>query len=79
MMQAATRSTLADLVEQHVTNLVRESAVVNRHSKRGGSVSPPPARRRRRRRTTTTMATTMATEATSNPSDGASSLCASDA
>jgi hypothetical protein len=39
MMQAATRSTLADLVEQHVTNLVRESAVVNRHSKRGGSVS----------------------------------------
>ena len=44
-MQAATaagatmKATLADLVECHITTLVRESALVNRHSKRGGSVS----------------------------------------
>ena len=38
-MQAATHATLANLVEQHVTSLIRESAVVNRHSKRGGLVS----------------------------------------
>ena len=36
---ATTRATLADLVECHITTLVRESAAVNRHSKRGGTVS----------------------------------------
>ncbi|KAL7536342.1 hypothetical protein ACHAXR_007099 [Thalassiosira sp. AJA248-18] len=39
MMQSATQATLANLVEQHVTSLIRESAVVNRHSKRGGLIS----------------------------------------
>jgi transcription initiation factor TFIID subunit 6 len=38
-MQAATRATLIDLVGRHVSSLIRESAVVNRHSKRGGCVS----------------------------------------
>jgi transcription initiation factor TFIID subunit 6 len=38
-MQAATHQTLANLVEAHVTALVRESAVVNRHSRRGGLLS----------------------------------------
>eukprot|EP00584_Thalassiosira_punctigera_P019470 CAMPEP_0172555466 /NCGR_PEP_ID=MMETSP1067-20121228/58434_1 /TAXON_ID=265564 ORGANISM="Thalassiosira punctigera, Strain Tpunct2005C2" /NCGR_SAMPLE_ID=MMETSP1067 /ASSEMBLY_ACC=CAM_ASM_000444 /LENGTH=508 /DNA_ID=CAMNT_0013343989 /DNA_START=11 /DNA_END=1537 /DNA_ORIENTATION=- len=38
-MQSATQSTLANLVEQHVTALIRESAAVNRHSKRCGVVS----------------------------------------
>lgn len=49
-MQAATQQTLANLVEAHVTALVRESAAVNRHSRRGGLISaadetnhsPPP-------------------------------------
>ncbi len=39
VMQAATRATLLNLVEQHVTALVRECAVINRHSKRSGFVS----------------------------------------
>jgi len=38
-MQAATQQTLANLVEAHVTGLVRESAAVNRHSRRGGLIS----------------------------------------
>mmetsp|Transcript_4630 Transcript_4630/g.11661 ORF Transcript_4630/g.11661 Transcript_4630/m.11661 type:complete len:502 (-) Transcript_4630:136-1641(-) len=38
-MQSATQATLADLVEQHVTSLIRESATVNRHSNRGGLIS----------------------------------------
>eukprot|EP00581_Thalassiosira_minuscula_P006718 CAMPEP_0183705730 /NCGR_PEP_ID=MMETSP0737-20130205/2763_1 /TAXON_ID=385413 /ORGANISM="Thalassiosira miniscula, Strain CCMP1093" /LENGTH=598 /DNA_ID=CAMNT_0025932955 /DNA_START=66 /DNA_END=1862 /DNA_ORIENTATION=- len=38
-MQSATQATLANLVEQHVTSLIRESAVINRHSNRGGIVS----------------------------------------
>ena len=38
-MQSATQSTLTNLVEQHVTSLIRESAVVNRHSKRCGTIS----------------------------------------
>lgn len=38
-MQAATKATLLNLVEQHVTSLVRECAVINRHSKRSGYVS----------------------------------------
>lgn len=38
-MQSATQTTLTNLVEQHVISLIRESAVVNRHSKRGGSLS----------------------------------------
>lgn len=38
-MQSATQAALANLVEQHVTTLVREAAVVNRQSKRGGRVS----------------------------------------
>ena len=38
-MQAATQQTLANLVEAHVTALVRESAAVNRHSRRGGLLS----------------------------------------
>ena len=38
-MQAATQQTLANLVEAHVTALVRESAAVNRHSRRGGLIS----------------------------------------
>jgi len=38
-MQAATQATLTNLVEQHITSLVRESAVVNRHSNKGGYVS----------------------------------------
>ena len=38
-MQSATQSTLANIVEQHVTSLIREAAVVNRHSKRGGLIS----------------------------------------
>mmetsp|Transcript_28456 Transcript_28456/g.52535 ORF Transcript_28456/g.52535 Transcript_28456/m.52535 type:complete len:508 (-) Transcript_28456:68-1591(-) len=38
-MQSATQATLANLVEQHVTSLIRESAVVNRHSNRGGLIS----------------------------------------
>lgn len=36
---ATTKATLADLVECHITTLIRESAVVSRHSKRGGIVS----------------------------------------
>ena len=39
MMQAATQATLVTLVEQHITSLVRECAVINRHSKRRGFVS----------------------------------------
>ena len=38
-MQSATQATLTNLVEQHITSLVRESAVVNRHSNKGGYVS----------------------------------------
>ena len=53
-MQAATaagatmKATLADLVECHITTLVRESAVVNRHSKRGGNVSAADDDKKRR-------------------------------
>ncbi|KAL3786504.1 hypothetical protein HJC23_010670 [Cyclotella cryptica] len=38
-MQAATQATLSNLVEQHLTSLIREAATVNRHSKRGGFIS----------------------------------------
>ena len=38
-MQSSTQSTLSNLVEEHITSLIRESAVVNRHSKRGGVIS----------------------------------------
>ncbi|KAL7469452.1 hypothetical protein ACHAXS_009697 [Conticribra weissflogii] len=38
-MQAATQSTLCNLVEEHISTLIREVAAVNRHSKRGGIVS----------------------------------------
>jgi len=38
-MQAATQITLSNLVEEHITTLIREAAAVNRHSKRGGIVS----------------------------------------
>ena len=39
VLQSATQATLVNLVEQHITSLVREAAVVNRHSKRGGIIS----------------------------------------
>ena len=39
VLQSATQATLVNLVEQHITSLVREAAVVNRHSKRGGKIS----------------------------------------
>jgi len=39
MMQAASHSTLSDLVTGHLTALVRDAAAVNRHSRRGGRVS----------------------------------------
>ena len=38
-MQSATQQTLSDLVSEHVTALIRESAAVNRHSRRGGHIS----------------------------------------
>jgi len=39
VLQSATQATLVNLVEQHITSLVREAAAVNRHSKRGGIIS----------------------------------------
>jgi transcription initiation factor TFIID subunit 6 len=39
MMQAATQATLSNLVEQHLTSLIREAATVNRHSKRGDIIT----------------------------------------
>lgn len=38
-MQAASHATLSNLVVGHLTSLVRESAAVNRHSRRGGRTS----------------------------------------
>ena len=57
-MQAASHATLSNLVEGHLTTLVRESAAVNRHSRRGGRASaaggpaagPGPGGAKKRRR-----------------------------